>query len=128
MPETQTLDDMWLVHYTKGEGDVHGLLVLQGGKRRKHAETAFQNLAEAHGNLFPHLKMKAISFEKMESAEQVDRAKADLKVKFPNQMFADEAFPDNPNASLFQPVDGLDAGGRAEEEIIRQLCDGNWRF
>lgn len=108
-------------------GESHHLMVLQGAANKRETEAAIQRMIEAHAVQHPHLKMVPVRLERLESPEQVDRRVLQLKAAYPMQQFANELYPNNPNALLFQPLQAEHAdlvSGRAEEALIRILCGG----
>lgn len=125
MSGNKKTDPFFLVWYSIAD-EIYGLMILQSATKRT-AESGFRNIAEAHVAQHPHCLMKLEKMVLMESPEQVQKEKDELKAKHPRQLFADEYCPENPNAFLFRPLSGSNQeiqDGRAEEEIIRQMCDG----
>lgn len=118
--------DYWLCEFTIN-GESHHIMILQGAANKDKTELSLQQMMDAHAMQHPHLKMAIVSLEKMQDAEQVDRRVIELKAKYPKQRFANEIYPNNPNALLFQPLNTSEAllsSGRAEEALIRYLCGG----
>jgi hypothetical protein len=120
----------WIAEFALNDGEENAtfhLMIMWGGSNKGKIESAFNAYAEAHNALYPHLRMNLLKLYKMESVEQVERLKEKLRAEHPNQSFADEMFPDNPNQMLFRPLDASHeaiTSGRAEEALIRMMCDG----